>query len=75
MIWFIEKIRLTFWAIRKYLIKKLAGRQTVVLNTTIDYVGKGIAKKNLHLLVKGHHKMFIMENITIQSFDGDPIEY
>lgn len=63
------------WKIREYLIKKLAGRQTIVLNTTIQYFGDNFNEKELELLINGHHKKFIIENVHTGSLDGNAVNY
>ena len=63
------------WKIRAYLIKLLAGRQTVVLNTRITFAHKGFDEEDIFLNVRGHHKKYIMKNIEINNISGERVNY
>lgn len=63
------------WKLRAYLIKKLAGRQTVVLNTTISFAHKGFDEEDIYINVRGHHKKYILKNIEINNILGRKINY
>jgi len=63
------------WWLRKFLIKALAGKETVVLNTRITFAHKVFYEEDIYLNVRGHHKRYIMENIEINNILGKKLKY
>lgn len=63
------------WRLRKFLIKALAGKETVVLNARITFAHKGFDEEDIYINVRGHHKKYIMENIEINNILGEKLNY
>lgn len=63
------------WWFRKFLIKILAGRETVVLNTRITFSHKDFNEEDIFLSVRGHHKRYIMQNVEISNVSGKTVNY
>jgi len=63
------------WRIRAFLIKLLAGKETVVLNAQISFAYKGFDEKDIYINVTGHYKKYVMKNIKINNVLGNTVNY
>ena len=62
------------WKLRNYLIKKLVGRQTVVMNARLQ-LPDNVDAKDFYIFVRGHYKKYIVDNVDIIDGSGKSVNY
>lgn len=63
------------WNLRKWLIRKLAGRQTVVLNARMLLPIRKLGTESFAIGIKGHYKKYLVDNVDVVEESGKEIKY
>jgi len=63
------------WNLRKWLIKKLAGRQTVVLNSKMLLPLESGSIEDFYISIKGHYKKYLVDNVDVVDKYGKTVNY